>query len=304
MKIKIERSKREKALKKKKERVVSVGKHWKRVLALWILLFCSLIFGIYKNFTAIDQHTTHEKVVIKEKVLNTSGIENFTIDFAKEYFSWKNDELDIEKRMSDLAQYLTEEGITLSQDMIRADIPTSSEVESVKILDVEKKSDEFTISFSISQRIVEGKRNQMINTVYRVRAYKDKNGGYIITSLPTMIRKQSKAKYEEKHLESDSTIDVKRVEEMTGFLETFFTLYPTASEKELRYYIDHDVLNPINYNLKFKEIVSPIYHEKGKSIQATLVVKYIDDTTKTISSFQYTLVLQKEENWKIIDNKV
>lgn len=138
MKIKIERSKREKALKKKKERVVSLGKHRKRVLALWILLFCSLIFGIYKNFTAIDQRTTHEKVVIKEKVLNTSGIENFTIDFAKEYFSWKNDELDIEKRMSDLAQYLTEEGITLSQDMIRADIPTSSEVESVKILDVEK----------------------------------------------------------------------------------------------------------------------------------------------------------------------
>lgn len=303
MKIKIERSKREKALKKKKERVVSVGKHRKRVIALWILLFCSLIFGIYKNFTAIDQHTIHEKVVIKEKVLNTSGIENFTIDFAKKYFSWKNEKLAIEKRMSDLAQYLTEDEITLSQDMIRADIPTSSEVESVKILDVEKKSDGFAVSFSISQRIDEGKRNQMINSVYRVTAYEDKKGGYIITSLPTMIEKQSKAKYEGKHLESDSTIEAKKVEEMTGFLETFFTLYPTASEKELQYYIDHDVLKPINSNLKFKEIVSPIYQEKGKSIQVTLVVKYIDDTTKTVSSFQYALILKKDENWKIIDNK-
>ncbi|HHJ3594407.1 TPA: conjugal transfer protein, partial [Enterococcus faecium] len=48
MKIKIERSNKEKIPKKKKERVVSVGKHRKMVLALWLLLSCSLAFGIYK----------------------------------------------------------------------------------------------------------------------------------------------------------------------------------------------------------------------------------------------------------------
>ncbi|KGK72599.1 conjugal transfer protein, partial [Enterococcus faecium] len=106
--------------------------------ALWLLLSCSLAFGVYKNFTAIDQHTTHEKVVIKEKVVNTSGVESFTEDFAKEYFSWKNNKEAIEKRMSNLEQYLTENGLALIQDMVRADIPTSSEVQSVKILDVEK----------------------------------------------------------------------------------------------------------------------------------------------------------------------
>ena len=66
-----------------------MGKHRKMVLVLWLLLLSSLSFGIYKNFTAIDQHTTHEKVVVKEKIVNTSGVENFTVDFAKEYFSWK-----------------------------------------------------------------------------------------------------------------------------------------------------------------------------------------------------------------------
>ena len=30
--------------------------------------------------------------------------------------------------MTNLEQYLTEEGLALSQDMVRADIPTSSEV--------------------------------------------------------------------------------------------------------------------------------------------------------------------------------
>ncbi|MDO7969537.1 conjugal transfer protein, partial [Enterococcus faecium] len=102
MKIKIERNQNEKSPKKKKERVVSVGKHRKMVLALWLLLSCSLAFGVYKNFTAIDQHTTHEKVVIKGKVVNTSGVESFTEDFAKEYFSWKNNKEAIEKRMSNL----------------------------------------------------------------------------------------------------------------------------------------------------------------------------------------------------------
>lgn len=66
MRIKIERNQKEKTPKKKKERVVSVGKHRKMVFALWLLLSCSLVFGIYKNFTAIDQHTTHEKEIVKE----------------------------------------------------------------------------------------------------------------------------------------------------------------------------------------------------------------------------------------------
>ena len=49
--------------------------------------------------------------------------------------------------MSNLGQYLTEEGLALSQDMVRVDIPTSSEVNSVKILDVEKRSKDFVVSF-------------------------------------------------------------------------------------------------------------------------------------------------------------
>ena len=159
MKIKIERNQKEKSPKKNKERVISVGKHRKMVLALWLLLSCSLAFGIYRNFTAIDQHTTHEKVVIKEKVVNTSGVESFTEDFAKEYFSWRNNKEAIEKRMSNLEQYLTENGLALSQDMVRADIPTSSEVQSIKILDVEKHSEEFIVSFLVEQQITEGKRH-------------------------------------------------------------------------------------------------------------------------------------------------
>lgn len=303
MKIKIEQSQKEKISKKKKERVVSVGKHRKMVFTLWLLLYCSLAFSIYKNFTAIDQHTTHEKVVVKEKVVNTSGIESFTRDFAKEYFSWKNNKEVIEKRMSNLEEYLTEEDRALSQDMVRADIPTSSEVQSVKILDVEKNSEEFIVSFLVDQKTTEGKKTQLISSAYRVTIFKDKNGNHIITSLPTMIAKPDKAQYEVKQLESDSEIDAKTTEEITEFLETFFKLYPSASEKELEYYVENEAMRSINKNLKFVELENLAFEKTGKDIQARVDVKYLDNISKITSCFQYRLIVQKNENWKIIDVK-
>lgn len=303
MKIKIERSKKEKIPKKKKERVVSVGKHRKMVLALWLLLSCSLAFGIYKNFTAIDQHTTHEKVVVKEKIVNTSGVENFTVDFVKEYFSWKNNKEAIEKRMSNLEQYLTEEGLALSQDMVRVDIPTSSEVQSVKILDVEKRSDNFVVSFLVDQKITEGKKSQQVSSAYRVTIFEDENRNHIVTSLPTLIGKPEKAQHEAKKLENSSEIDGKITEEITEFLEMFFRIYPTASEKELEYYVEDDTMSPINTNLKLVELVDPIYTQNGKNIQVKVDVKYLGDLSKTTNYFQYELELQKDGNWKIIDSE-
>lgn len=303
MKIKIERNQKEKSPKKKKERVVSAGKHRKMVLALWLLLSCSLAFGVYKNFTAIDQHTTHEKVVIKEKVVNTSGVESFTEDFAKEYFSWKNNKEAIEKRMSNLEQYLTEEGLALSQGMVRADIPTSSEVQSVNILDVEKLSGEFVVSFLVDQKITEGKKTQSIFSAYRVTIFEDENRNHIVTSLPTMIAKPDKAKYEAKQVESNPEIDAKTTEEITEFLETFFKLYPTASEKELEYYVQDNVLLPVNIDLKFVELVNPVYIQNGEDFRVSANIKYLDNISKITSCFQYRLVLQKNGNWKIINVK-
>ena len=42
--------------KEKKVRTIKVGTHKKTVIALWVVLIASVSFGVYKNFTAIDQH--------------------------------------------------------------------------------------------------------------------------------------------------------------------------------------------------------------------------------------------------------
>ena len=59
--------------KKKKVRTVKVGTHKKTVIALWVVLIASVSFGVYKNFTAIDQHTTHEKEIIELRLQDTNG---------------------------------------------------------------------------------------------------------------------------------------------------------------------------------------------------------------------------------------
>ena len=48
-------NKKEKPIKEKKVRTMKVGTHKKSVIALWVVLIASVSFGVYKNFTAIDQ---------------------------------------------------------------------------------------------------------------------------------------------------------------------------------------------------------------------------------------------------------
>ncbi len=76
--------------KEKKVRTIKVGTHKKTVIALWVVLIASVSFGVYKNFTAIDQHTTHEKEIIELRLQDTNGIENLVKNFAKSYYTWNN----------------------------------------------------------------------------------------------------------------------------------------------------------------------------------------------------------------------
>lgn len=71
------KDKESKPKKEKKVPVMKVGTHKKTVIALWLVLIASVSFGVYKNFTAIDMHTVHEKEVIEQRIVDTNKIENF-----------------------------------------------------------------------------------------------------------------------------------------------------------------------------------------------------------------------------------
>lgn len=239
------KKKESKPKKEKKVPVMKVGTHKKSVIALWLVLLASVSFGVYKNFTAIDMHTVHEKEVIEQHFVDTNRIENFVKDFAKSYYSWNNTQESIEKRNAAISSYLTQTLQELNVDTVRQDIPTSSAVTDVKIWEVEQAgTDDFTVVYSVDQTVTEGEQSARYTSAYMVVIHIDGDGNMVITHNPTISSIPSKSSYEPKMQESDGTVDAATTEEVTEFLETFFKLYPTATENELAYYISGNALSP------------------------------------------------------------
>lgn len=87
---------------------------------------------------------------------------------------------------------------------------------------------------------------------------------------------------------------------MTEFLEIFFTFYPTATEKELAYYVKNNALPFIKRDCTFSELINPVFQQSGDQVQVWLSVKYLDEVTKTTQISQYGIILEKDSNWVIV----
>ena len=312
--------KKEKESKPKKEKklpVMKVGTHKKTVIALWLVLIASVSFGVYKNFTAIDMHTVHEKEVIEQRIVDTNRIENFIKGFAKSYYSWSNTQESIDKRTAAISSYLTQSLQDLNVDTVRQgisksaagndgipvrqDIPTSSAVTDVTVWEVEQAgTDDFTVVYSVDQTVTEGEQSARYTSAYMVVVHVDSDGNMVITQNPTISSIPSKSSYEPKAQESDGTVDAATAEEVTEFLETFFKLYPTATEKELAYYVSGNALSPVNCDYAFSELVNPILTKDGEQVKVSVSVKYLDQRTKATQISQFDLTLEKDSNWKIV----
>src|SRR5690625_4223640 len=288
-------------VKSTKTKVKSVGTRKKSVIVLWIVLISSLAFGIYKNFTAIDQHTVHEKEVIETKLMDTNAIESFTKSFVKDYYTWQNKKDSIEQRTEKINDYLTEELQTLNTDTVRADIPTSSSVSNIDIWSVSpEKDDTYAVVYSVDQKITEDKDSQWVHSTYRILLHQDNEGKLVITQNPTLWNLQSKSDYKPQQPESNGTVDSDTVQEATEFLETFFAFYPTATDNELAYYVKNNTLPVIDKDYTFSELINPIFQESGNQIQVWVFVKYLDEITKEIQLSQNEQTLEKDNNWMII----
>ncbi|HBF3706436.1 TPA: conjugal transfer protein [Clostridioides difficile] len=288
-------------VKEKKVRTVKVGTHKKTVIALWVVLIASVSFGVYKNFTAIDMHTVHETETIQLRLTDTNGIENFVKNFAKSYYTWNNSKEAIEARTQAISDYLTKELQDLNVDTIRTDIPTSSAVTDVIVWSIEQLgTDTFSATYEVDQQIKEGEQTTAVKATYTVKVHVDADGDMVIIQNPTLAPAIEKSEYEPKTLETDASVDADTVNDATAFLETFFNLYPTATEKELAYYVARNVLEPIGRDYLYSELVNPIFIKDGDNVKVKVAVKFLDNQTKATLVSQYELVLHKDSNWKIV----
>ncbi len=288
--------------KEKKVRTMKVGTHRKSVIALWLLLIGSVSFGIYKNFTAIDQHTTHEKEIIQLQLNDTSGIENFVMDFARAFYGWENNEESIQARTAAISNYLTPELQDLNMDTIRTDIPTCSYVNDVQIWDIKEAGDqEYQVKYSVEQYVTKGEEATTVESFFETTVHVDSTGDMVIVQSPVPASRPEKSDYEPKAPESDGSVDAETIQEATNFLETFFKLYPTATEEELAYYVEDHALEPIQGNYIFSELINPIFKKEGDHIRIYANVAFVDQSTGVTVIAEYNFVIADEENWKIIN---
>ncbi len=288
--------------KQKKTRVLSIGTRRPVVIALWALLICAFAFAVYKDFTAVDTHTVHETTVVQEEVTDTNAIESFVTNFAKVYYSWEQSAASIEQRTENLKYYLTDELLTLNVDTVRSDVPVSSKVEDVQIWSVEEIGDKvYKIVYSVSQNVINGEESSVITSVYEVSVYVDDAGDMVIIQSPTITGKPQKSGYVPETAEPDGTVSAEETTEITEFLTTFFTLYPTATEQELSYYVSGGALPVIgNDSYVFAGLVNPVFTKNGDAVTANVAVQYLDQRTGMTQVSQFTLHLrQVEGNWKI-----
>lgn len=288
--------------KQKKPRVLHIGTRRPVVAALWALLICAFAFAVYKNFTAVDTHTVHETTVVQQEVTDTNAIESFVTNFAKVYYSWEQSAASIEQRTENLKYYLTDELQALNADTVRSDVPVSSAVQDVQIWSVEQTGDKvYKIVYSVSQKVVNGEDSSLVTSVYEVSVYVDDAGDLVIIQNPTITGKPQKSDYAPKAAETDGTVSTQESTEITEFLTTFFTLYPSASEQELSYYASGGALPVIeNESYVFAALVNPVYTKQGDTVTANVAVQYLDQRTGMTQVSQFVLQLrQVDGNWKI-----
>ena len=110
----------------------------------------------------------------------------------------------------------------------------------------------------------------------------DADGDMVIVQNPTLAPAIEKSDYEPKTPEADASVDADTVNDATSFLETFFKLYQTATEKELAYYVSGNVLEPIGRDYFYSELVNPVFTKDGDNVKVNeyyWLIKHFDDTT-------------------------
>ena len=292
-------------LKTKKPRIHKANPRRKMVIALWIFLGISFSFAVFKHFTAIDTHTIHETKIIEKEYIDTHNVENFVEKFAKVYYSLEQNSFSIDNRTKTLKNYLTEELQALNNDTVRKDIPVSSTLQDFQIWAVKDTGNNiFDVTYSVEQGITEGESKKNVQSSYFVSVYVDTSGNMVIIKNPTITSTPAKSSYQPKMLDSDGTVDSVTTNEINDFLTTFFKLYPIATQKELSYYVEDGILNPVGKEYIFQELVNPIYNRKENQVTVSLAVKYLDPQTKATQVSQFSLTLEKNDgNWKIVKRK-
>lgn len=312
--------------KEKQEKVIvkRIGLRRKSVIALWMLLIGSVAFGVYKNYTAVDTRTEVVEKTIEMKLFDTNAVETYVVNFAKVYHSWSKEKEDLDGRMQNLERYMTESLLQMNAGLLDHTTVTDAAVQEVQVWNVKEtdgRENEYRVVYSVKQKVTsyleraskdkkkkkkekkETEKTDIYQTnTFETRVYMDAAGNLLIVSNPTICSMPKKAKDVPENVTADGSVDSTVIKEVTEFLETFFALYPAATEKELVYYVKDGLLKPLDGKYTYWEVQNPIFTEgMENSVRVNFNVKYYDEISQTPQISQYDFTLEKGDNWKVVD---
>ncbi|TLC99165.1 conjugal transfer protein [Robinsoniella peoriensis] len=324
-KNKADRPKGKHAPKEKKEKpekvsVKKIGLRRKSVFALWLLLIGSVAFGVYKNYTAVDTRTEVIEKTVEMKLLDTNALETYVVNFAKIYHAWSKKKEDLDGRMQNLGNYMSESLLLVNTGLLDDTTVTDATVQEVQVWNVkgvDGMENEYRVVYSVKQKVTsyleraskdkkkkkkETEKTEVYQTnTFETKVYVDEIGNLLIVSNPTICSIPKKSKDAWENIAADGSVDSTVMKEVTEFLETFFALYPAATEKELVYYVKDGLLKPLDGKYTYWEVQNPIFTEgKGDNVRVNFYVKYFDEISQTPQISQYDFTLEKGDNWKII----
>lgn len=266
------------------------------VKACWVVAACSLAFGVYKNFTAVDKVTVKEEKTIVEKIENYTGLEAFVENFAEIYFAYSPDSARQTERKGLLESYMQPSLVQMNSGNSYSESEvTVQDVQTWAVEQVYGTDHDYEVLFTVVLK----SGDQAELTAYTVDVHFE-DQKYVIVKNPTVTSVPQISGYEREPLQSSDQVRAEDREKVETFLETFFKIYPTASEKELAYYCKDEGVRPIGkaYVLNSIDNVAIQVREDGYKVEC--YVSYIDEMLGISVLNQYQLSLVPQESGELI----
>lgn len=262
----------------------------------WTVAAASLAFGIYKNFTATDTIIEKETQTVVHEVENYVGLESFTKNFAADYFTYSTNSEKQAARKESLKQYMQPTLLDVNSGNTYA--KSNISIQDVQVWEVEaipEREDEFEVMFTVKMKGEE----ETVQNAYTVDVY-SKDQQYVVVKNPTMTSLPAVSDYEKKSLQQSAQVSAEDRDRVETFLETFFGIYPGASEKELAYYVKDKDIHEINKDYALNSIDHVVIEEQEKGFYVECYVSYMDQTLGVQVLNQFELQLGTQEDGELI----
>ncbi|MFC2947573.1 conjugal transfer protein [Virgibacillus sediminis] len=295
--------KKEKPIRPKTYRMRKLG-----AVTFW-LLFSFMFLVVLVTITSESnsaQSTEEEQMEVSLNPATKPEAIQFAKGFARNYFTWKSDNEGWEDRQERLSRYLAD-GLDEQAGLITEGLEWNSSVQGVNLRQVDEITDRKAhIIFDVRMQMKKEKETETISKYFAVPVIFN-GSSYGVYELPfiTHVVEETDVEVDENRYQTTLTSvkDNSEVENIEGFLGTFFTSYVEDSEDQLSYILtDEDHRNGLNGAVEFVEVNNAEVYEGEQDNQFIVISEATFEEPNLNTAFRavYKLVVEKRDNHYVV----